>query len=167
MSDIWKSKDPTTERIQELADIGAHELTDGASVDGSGIATAVATGAKDVFVLNVVNTTNTFQRYFSGFINSNTGQLGPRDEVSCTYLHLIHINMLLSIAYNSLIGLEMKYMTLYSLSTFFNKIKHTSTTKLHTSIHGRLKTTTRTTRLLKVSDMESFLQRPNTVPILA
>jgi len=167
MSDIWKSKDPTTERIQELADIGAHELADGGALDGSGIATAVATGAKDVFVLNVVNTTNSFQKYFSGFINSNTGQLGPRDEVSCTYLHLIHINMLLSIAYNSLIGLEMKYMTLYSLSTFFNKIKHTSTTKLHTSIHGRLKTTTRTTRLLKVSDMESFLQRPNTVPILA
>ena len=161
MSDIWKSKDPTTERIQELADIGAHELADGGAVDLSGIATAVATGAKDVFVLNVVNTTNTFQRYFSGL------QLGPRDEVSCTYLHLIHINMLHSIAYNSLIGLEMKYMTLYSLSTFFNKIKHTSTTKLHTSIHGRLKTTTRTTRLLKVSDMESFLQRPNTVPILA
>lgn len=102
MSDIWKSKDPTTERIQELADIGAHELTDGGNVDGSGIATAVATGAKDVFVLNVVNTTHSFQRYFSGFINSNTGKPGPREEVSCTYLHLIHINMLLLLTIRSL-----------------------------------------------------------------
>ena len=102
MSDIWKSKDSTTERIQELANIGAHELRDGGVVDGSGIATDVATGAKDVFVINVVNTTNSYQKYFSGFINSNIGKRDPREEVSYTYLHLIRKNMLLLLPIRSL-----------------------------------------------------------------
>jgi len=53
MKDIWKSKDPTKKRIQKLASIGTHALIDGGNVDLIGVATAVATGASDVFVLQI------------------------------------------------------------------------------------------------------------------
>ena len=54
MHEIWKTRDPTSERIQELANMGTHAIADGGAVDIQGISTAVATGAKHVFVMAVI-----------------------------------------------------------------------------------------------------------------
>ena len=82
MHEIWKTKDPTSERIQELANMGTHAIADGGAVDGHGISTAVATGAKHVFVMAVVEADNyTWRDTFTGFNDAN-----PLSKVSSSML---------------------------------------------------------------------------------
>jgi hypothetical protein len=68
MRDIWLWNDPTEERAEELKKMGAHELTDGGGTDSHGIATAVETGATDVFVVDVVSDLMSWKTHFSGAI---------------------------------------------------------------------------------------------------
>ena len=64
---IWETNEPTEEKGMKLKDMGGHEITDGGGIDPHGIATAVATGSNDVFVVDVVENIMSWKCHFDGF----------------------------------------------------------------------------------------------------
>ena len=67
MRKVWSKKNPNKKRAKELAKIRAHAVIDGGATDTIGIATAVATGATEIFVVDVVDAPDiSFKTYFAG-----------------------------------------------------------------------------------------------------
>lgn len=67
IDDIWETNEPTEEKGMKLKEMGGHEITDGGGTDPHGIATAVATGSNDVFVVDVVENLMSWKCHFNGF----------------------------------------------------------------------------------------------------
>jgi hypothetical protein len=75
MRNVWKWKDPSKWKAKSLAKIGAHEITDGGAVDMHGIATSVATGATELFIVDVVSDLSDWKKHFTGWVENDSS--GP------------------------------------------------------------------------------------------
>lgn len=72
-----RDRNPSKDQAESLAKIGAHEISDGGSVDMHGIATSVATGATELFIVDVVSDLSDWKRHFSDYV-PETGNKYPQ-----------------------------------------------------------------------------------------
>jgi len=87
MDEIWESGKPTEKQAKALKEMGAYEITDGGGTDPHGIATAVATGATEIFVVDVVENLISWKCHFNGWLDNelSKGTAGVKQFVDAAY----------------------------------------------------------------------------------